>query len=270
MSHFLKHIEWMEKKGQLRTANGKDISVWEFHYQNDEEVLSSWAKHFRNHYCLDSEIDYFRRGCKCSRADYLNNIKFPDAKKAPGPSIRAGDFSEILVADFMEYFYEYWVPRTHYSNKTVRNESTKGSDVIGFHIVKDKTISPDDLLAIFEVKAQFSGKKARGRLQNAVDDSNKDYLRKAESLNAIRNRLYDLGKLDDADKIMRFQNEADHPYKEIHGAVAVFDSSLYDASMISSTDTSSSHSKELVLLVIRGDSMMDLVQNLYKRAADEA
>lgn len=52
--------------------------------------------------CFDTEIDYWRRGYKCSSAEYLNTIKFPDPKAAPGPSIRAGDFAEVLVADFLE------------------------------------------------------------------------------------------------------------------------------------------------------------------------
>ena len=132
------HTKWLIDTGErLKTADGKEVEVWEFRHEKDEAVLSAWAKHFRNHYCFDSEIDYWRRGYKCSRGEYLNTIKFPDPKDAPGPSIRAGDFGEVLVADFLEYLLGYWVPRTRYGDKTIRNESTKGSDIIGFHIVKD-------------------------------------------------------------------------------------------------------------------------------------
>ena len=95
----------------------------------------------------------------------INTIKFPDPKAALGPSIRAGDFGEVLVADFLEYLFGYWVPRTRYSDKTIRNESTKGSH-IGFHIVKDGKDSSKDRLEIFEAKAQFSGKKAKAILQD--------------------------------------------------------------------------------------------------------
>ena len=97
------HTKWLVDTGErLKTADGKEVEVWEFRHENDEAVLSAWAKHFRNHYCFDSEIDYWRRGYKCSRGEYLNTIKFPDPKDAPGPSIRAGDFGEVLVADFLE------------------------------------------------------------------------------------------------------------------------------------------------------------------------
>lgn len=266
------HTKWLvDTSERLKTADGKEVEVWEFRHENDDDVLSRWARHFRNHYCFDSEIDYWRKGYKCSRGEYLNTIKFPDPKDAPGPSIRAGDFGEVLVADFLEYLLGYWVPRTRYGDKTIRNESTKGSDIIGFHIVKDGKASSKDKLAIFEAKAQFSGKKAKARLQDAVDGSAKDIARKAESLNAIKQRLHGRNELDDAEKIERFQNEVDHPYKEVYGAVALFENPLFDGRLTSSTDASSHpHSGDLALVVIKGDQMMALVHELYRRAADEA
>jgi len=266
------HTKWLVDTGErLKTADGKTVEVWEFQHKNDEKVLSAWAKHFRNHYCFDSEIDYWRRGYKCSRAKYLNSIKFPDPKTAPGPSIRAGDFGEVLVADFLDYLLGYWVPRTRYGDKTIRNESTKGSDIIGFHIVKDGKYSSKDKLAIFESKTQFSGKKAKSRLQDAVDGSAKDIDRKAESLNAIKQRLHGRNELDDAEKIERFQNEVDHPYKEVYGAVAIFEKTLFDCGLTSSTISSAHpYAGDLVLIVIKGNHMMPLVHDLYRRAANEA
>jgi hypothetical protein len=56
------------------------------------------------------------------------SLKFPDAHAAPGSSIRAGDFGEVLVADFVEYALNCRVPRTRYADTAIRNESTKGSD----------------------------------------------------------------------------------------------------------------------------------------------
>lgn len=266
------HTKWLiDTRERLQTADGNKIAVLEFRHENDEAILSAWAKHFRNHYCFDSEIDYFRRGYKYSRKEYLETIKFPDPRDAPGPSIRAGDFGEVLVADFLEYLRDYWVPRTRYGNKAIRNESTKGTDIIGFHIVTDGEASSADRLAIFEAKAQFSGRNAKARLQDAVDGSAKDVVRKAESLNAIKHRLHDQKKLDDAEKIERFQCDVDHPYKEVYGAVALFENSLFDRSLSTSTDTSSHpHSGDLTLVIIKGNQMMALVHELYRRAADEA
>ncbi|MEW6266169.1 MAG: Hachiman antiphage defense system protein HamA [Thermodesulfobacteriota bacterium] len=268
----VEHTKWLVDTGErLKTKDGKDVEVWELRHEKNDAVLSAWAKHFRNHYCFDTDIDNWRRGYNYSRAEYLNNIKFPDPKAPPGPSIRAGDFGEVLVADFLEYLMVYWVPRTRYGDKTIRNESTKGSDIIGFHIVKNGVTSSKDTLAIFEAKAQFSGRKAKARLQDAVDDSAKDIARKAESLNAIKQSLYSRNQLEDAEKIERFQNEVDHPFTEVYGAVALFENTLFDSKLMSSTVSySHPYSSNLVLIVIKGDQMMSLVQELYRRAADEA
>ncbi|WP_424161164.1 Hachiman antiphage defense system protein HamA [Bacillus amyloliquefaciens] len=265
------HIGWIVDSGEKVTlADGKTIEVWVLKHENDEEVLSSWAQHFRSHYCHDDEIDFYRKGYYFSRAEYLNKIKFPDPSVAPGPSIRAGDFSEILVADYLQYVLNYWVPRTRYGDKTIRNESTKGSDIIGFKIIKEEQDSVEDTLALFEAKAKFTGRR-ENRLQNAVDDSSKDHARKAESLNAIKQRLFQKGLLSDAERIERFQNLEDRPYKEVYGAVALFSSAIYDSNVVSKTDVNNHpNSNNLKLLVIHGNEMMDLVHKIYRRAADEA
>jgi len=61
-----------------------------------------------------------------------------------------------------------------------------------------------------------------------VDGSAKDIVRKAESLNAIKQRLHGRHELENAEKIERFQNEVDYPYKEVYGAVALFENALFD------------------------------------------
>jgi hypothetical protein len=266
------HVKWLVNTGEpLTTEDGKTVEVWEFNHEIDEEVLSAWARHFRNHYCFDSEIDYWRKGYNFTRAEYLNRIKLPDSKDTPGPSIRAGDFGEVLIADYLEYIMGYWVPRTRYGDKTIRNESIKGSDVIGFRILKDGKLSSNDQLAIFEAKTLFSGNKPKPRLQDAVNDSAKDITRKAESLNAIKQRLHARNELKSAEKIERFQNEVDHPYEEVYGAVAIFENNLFDRNLALATISSNHpYSESLVLLTIKGNQMMELVHELYRRVVDEA
>lgn len=178
----MKHIEWLvDTKQTLKTADGKNIKVFQFNHQQDDKVLSAWAKHYRNHYCLDSEIDNLRQGTSYSRAEYLRKIKFPDGKVKPGPSIRAGDFGEILVADYLQYVMNYWVPRIRYCDKVVRNESTKGCDIIGFRILNEKRTSPKDTLVVYETKTKFSGSIPKNRLQDAVQDSmNRGYILDAD------------------------------------------------------------------------------------------
>jgi hypothetical protein len=266
------HIQWLVDTGQrLQTADGRPVEVWEFCHQPDDRILSAWARHFRNHYCLDRQIDQLRQGTGLSRRDYLINLKFPDPDIAPGPSIRSGDFGEILVADFLEFRLGFWVPRTRYSNKAVRNESTKGCDIIGIRFFRENAASPQDMLAIFEAKAQLSGRTADPRLQDAVDGSCNDVTRKADTLNAMKQRFLDAQDNVAASRVERFQNPEDRPYQEVSGAAAIFATHLYCPSTIQTVDTSKHPNQDnLRLIVFCGKALMDLVHELYRRAADEA
>ena len=276
------HTKWLVDTGErLKTADGKEVEVWEFHHEKDEAVLSGWAKHFRNHYCLDTEIDFLRG--KRPRPDYLTNIKFPCKTSKLGPGIRAGDFGEILVSDYLQWLLGYWVPRVRWSSKVIRDESPKGSDVIGFRFhKKDGEASTKDVLFVFESKTKFSASKVN-RLQDAINDSAKDHIRIDESLNFIKQKLFEKKDIEQAQRIERFQSPVDMPYKETYGAAAIISDECFDADELASADCQkipkSAKSKEvfphpngdsLVLLVIKGPGMMDLVHELYRRAADEA
>jgi len=276
------HIKWLVNTGErLKTADGKEVEVWDFQYQNDEDVLTAWAKHFRNHYCLDTDIDFLKGNM--SRKDYLEKIKFPSVNSRLGPSIRAGDFGEILVADYLQFILKCWVPRVRWSSKVVRDESPKGSDVIGFRFHKQNgEASTKDVMFVFESKTKFSASKIN-RLQDAINDSAKDHIRIDESLNFIKQKLFEKKKIEQAQRIERFQNPVDMPYKETYGAAAIISDEYFDTDEVAAADCRKiprpAKSKEffphpnsdsLVLLVIKGPSMMDLVHELYRRAADEA
>ena len=258
------HLKWLEpQNSSLTTACGRTVEVFDLKPDFDNTlVFTQWAKHFRNHYCLDSEIDTLRDGTGYTRGKYLEEIKFPDISVNPGPGIRSGDFSEILVADFVEFLLQHWVPRTRYANKAVRNESTKGTDVISFKTSDPSKSSPKDILSLYEIKAQLSKGQPRARLQDAIDDSIKDDLRKAESLNAIKQRLLDKGQPIDAQKISRYQNLSGNPYTQKHGAVAVIDSSVLDLTIITEA-TAANHpdGKSIALMVVIIDNAMKLVHH---------
>jgi hypothetical protein len=266
------HLGWLKKLSKpAKTKCGKKVELWNFNHKDEDAVLSAWAKHFRNHYCRDEEIDVLRNGTGLSRRKYLEDIKFPSNTKPPGPSIRAGDFGEVLVADYLEFILNFWVPRTRYADKTVRDESTKGADTIGFKLVDAGSFSPKDTLSFFEVKAKFTGSKMGTRLKDAVDGSAKDPIRKAESLNSIKQRLLHTGDSDGVITVERFQNPIDNPYVEQFGAAVLVEKKIYDEQEIVDTVASSHPSySNLSLIVVRGKDMMKLVHSLYERAMDEA
>ncbi|WP_235203063.1 Hachiman antiphage defense system protein HamA [Bordetella bronchiseptica] len=270
----LPHSAWLKKLEPILTAENRRIVLYEFCYDSsDEHTLSAWARHFRQQYCLDAHIDRLRHGTRLSRAEYLTTLKFPSEFDKPGPSIRSGDFSEILVADLLESVYSYFVPRTRYGDKKVKNESSKGSDVIGLKIAsKDPSkTSEKDILLVVETKAKLSGRKPINRLQDAVTDSWKDSVRIAASLNSMKQRLYDLNQDAEASYVERFQDPMGKPYLQKYGAVAVFSSSVFNAEILAKTICSAHPGNStLVLLCIHGEDLMKLAHTIYRRAADEA
>jgi len=269
------HTAWLKKtRAIVQTADGVAIAVYELDIDHaDGPALSRWAKHFREHYCLDAEIDRLRKGTKKSRVQYLMDLVFPDKSEGFGPATRSGDFAEILIADLLESKLGFWTPRTRYADKLVRNESPKGTDVLGFKFdgVGPSKPSRKDTLISFESKAQLSGKKAKARLQDAVKDSAKDVYRISESLNAMKRRLIAREDNQGADRVERFQDGLEVPYIRMSGAAAIFCSSFYDAARVSKTDcTGHENVDNLMLVVAHAATLMAFVHALYERAANEA
>ena len=284
----MRFTDWFHLQKILKTKDGNDIELWSFDYDIlDATVMSEWARLFRNNYCLDSYLDMYRSGRNLSRKEFLIQNVFPDKTNYFGPATRSGDFSEILIADFLEYIENYWIPsRIRYENKPTKNSSTPGSDVVAIKFVDDSLANPQDELLVVETKGKYTGKNAKkqlfeiiglpereleNRLQDAVDDSNKDPTRLGEFLNFAKVRFVNCGKIEESKKIERFQDEFGKPYNKKFGAAAFFDKVVYDDAFVLKTDCSEHSCKQKMrLLVVTGNDMMKLIHHLYEKAADEA
>ena len=146
----------------------------------------------------------------------------------------------------------------------MRDESPKGSDVIGFQFHKQNgEASTKDVLFVFESKTKFSASNIN-RLQDAINDSAKDHIRIDESLNFIKQKLFEKREIEQAQRIERFQSPVDMPYKETYGAAAIISNEYFDADELAAADCrkipNSAKSKKffphpngdsLVLLVIK-------------------
>lgn len=266
------HISCFRDSGKsLKTSDKAEIKIWELDTPS-EEIRKSWAKVFRQNYCSDDEIDSFRSGTGLTRKDYLEQLIFPDQALKPGPSIRSGDFAELLITDYVQFVQNYWVPRMKYSEKASRDESVKGVDIIGFKCIDISLPNSKDVLMTFEVKAQSTGKTYLDRLQTAIDDSSKDYIRIAQTLNATKQRLIRFGDMEKASLVERFQNLTDKPYIYKSGAAAVITNDIYDESLIQTNTKVSDHKNvnNLELVIFKSADLMSLVNSIYECAANEA
>lgn len=255
----------------MTLSEGFDCEVWELAVPDDSTSLSEWARRFRETYCLDSDLDILREGTGKSRAEYLLELVFPDERVAPGPAVRSGDFAEMLVSDYVEFVLGYWVPRGKYAEKGSRDESVKGVDIIGFQCQDPTKPKPTDEMLAFEAKAQLGGGVYKDRLQVAVNDSGKDYLRAGETLAAMKRRMLVSGDRASMLVVQRFQNAVDRPYRLVSGAAAILSDSAYDTDGIKRTSiTGHTNADNLKLVAIRGKDLMKLAHALYQRAANEA
>lgn len=271
MKKSVEHISILSKKTEnLKTSDGKNIEIWELNLPKDSSLFDAWAKHFREHYCLDSEIDILRTGYNITRKEYLEKYVFPDKTTFPGPQTRAGDFCEILICDLIEYLMHFWVPRYRYDLKDSKNFSTRGSDVIGFKI--DKVNPRNSHLIVVEVKGKLSPKPhdTDNKLQEAIDHSDKDDFRLGISLNAVKKRLLKEGK-PGYTEISYFQDRIKNYYTKTFGAAVVLTNENVIENVITETTTQNHKNKDnLILLLIKGKDLMFMVHSLYERAANEA
>jgi len=277
MSTIPEYLNWLkDTKKRLKTADNKEVSVFRLNIQENDETIKDWASRFWQNYCSEEEIDILR-GDE-SRHDYLLNNKFPSTSGF-GPGIRAGDFSEILFADYLHWRLGFWVPMVRWDRKIIRNESAKGCDVIGFRM-DPNDFKPTDALFTVESKANLSGSSSNA-IFKAVKDSAKDHRRLAESLNYIKARLLDRNQLNRIKNVERFQNIADHPYNHIVGAGAIYSEGpnidehtkeINTNNLSPDKTTTNPHpfKDNLALIIITGEQLMAFVHQLYERAANEA
>ena len=260
----MKYLKNLVKIKDILTAEGETVEVFELTPTIDDDAFNEWATHFRQNYCSDELLDLLIRGTGMTKSQYLLTHKFPDATGGFAPGTRSGDFAELLVSDYLEFSLGYTVHRERYKNKFNSNTSTQGTDVVAFKITGSKP-SDDDEFLTFEVKAQASGKKPEPRLQDAIDDSYKDAVRKGETLSALKQIYYEKGNIEKANQVERFQNKADRPYIERYGAAAVHDTATYSESLIQNAKLKGS---KRWMIVIKRDNLMSLVHKLYEVAAN--
>ncbi len=265
------YINHLKQDESLMLSDGRICEVWELAVPNDATYLSEWASRFRQAYCPDSDIDILRAGTGKSRTEYLLELVFPDKSVPPGPGVRSGDFAELLLSDYVEFILGYWVPRGKYAEKGSRNESVKGVDIVGFNCPNAEQPKETDEMLTFEAKAQLVDGKYKGRLQDAVDDSGKDYLRVGETLAAMKRRMHVSGALSSMRVVERFQNAVDRPYRLLSGAAAMLSDAAFDTEGIKGTTIAEhNNAANLKLVVVKGKDLMTLAHALYQRAADEA
>lgn len=258
----------------IRTNEGNLIELIEVHapFDNDELIME-WARSFRLKYMSDEDLlESMEDTGLQSGIEFLQSVVYPK-----NPKFRSGDFGEILVAEYLMYVEHFWVPTLalRYSDKATSEESVKGSDIIAIRFESDSSIeSPNDVLCICEVKTG-SVSSVRGRLQDAVDDSDKDDLqldvakRGSIGLNAVKLKLKRKERAGNRDlysyrAVARFQNPVEHTYQMQYVAAAVVEQKRFNRETMKKIKAKGSqHIDSIRIIAVGVTDIQRLIDALY-------
>lgn len=204
------YIDWIVEETGIVIKDDIPLKCYKIDYKDDESILDDWALHIRRNYIEDTELKEDADDNAMTVEQYLHDYVIPQKGEELGATVRSADITEILISDLLEFVHQYSVPRYKLKNRSGKNNSQQGTDVIAYKYKnEDKTPNDKDELVAAEVKATLSNMEYTP-IKNAIIDSRKDEHRLARSVNYCRKRLKELGKIEEAEEVKRFLFKPDN------------------------------------------------------------
>lgn len=261
------YINWIVKEDGVVFEDQQSLNCFRLSYVIDNAVLDDWAQHIRRHYVPDSELEEDAALNTMSVEEYLRQFVIPQKNEPFGPTARSNDISEILFADLFEFVLNYDVPRCKQYNRSGKNESEHGTDIIAYRFFTDekKPHKNDELVAI-EVKALLSSKEASKVINDAVADSKKDEHRVSHTLDYYRKKLRFMGKSAESADVARFQQKTEYPYKTSYVGAAISSLPTIDKNVIVGIKGADLELKtDQSVFYIHGADLMSLTHQVFER-----
>ena len=260
------YIDWIIEETGITIKNGIPIKCYKIDYKDDDTVIDEWALHIRRNYIEDEDLlsDAMINGMSIEQ--YLHDYVIPQRDEALGPTVRAGDITEILVCDLLEFVYKYSVPRYKQKNRSGKNNSEHGTDVIAYKYFNNSySPSEKDELIATEVKAALTS-KGYDPLEKAIVESKKDEQRLARTIDYCRKRLKELGRVEESSEIARFLLKPDNNYKLAYAAAGISSRETVDQVIqLSASGEELQISSKQKIFFIHGKTLMDLTHKIYER-----
>lgn len=248
---------------QCTFKDGTKIYCWRLDWSCSDKVLDEWALHLRRHYISDDILENRVTVRQTTPDQYLPLRVVPDI-----PSIRSGDFAEILISDVLQYLYGLVVPRYKQCNRKDKNASEHGSDVIAYQLKNLNGASALDKLFVLEVKSnasKTSDEELIKTVKKATKDSEKDPNRVPMTLQYMIDEAIDVNDQTTQKNLLRFTDMGGSPCKKIFGS-AVATSHIKPIDALSGKAPSDvGLSANSPLIVVHASKLMDLVNSLYGR-----
>ena len=261
------YINWIVREDGVVFEDQHPLNCYRLSYVIDDAILNDWALHLRRHYVPDNELNEDAAVNNLTVEEYLRQYVIPQKEEPFGPTARSNDISEILFADLFEFVLNYEVPRCKQYNRSGKNESEHGTDIIAYRFFNDekKPHKNDELVAI-EVKALLSSKEACKVIKDAVGDSKKDEHRFSHTLNYYRKKLRSMGKTSEAEDIARFQQKTESPYKTSYVGAAISSlPSIEKEVIVGIRGTDLELKTDQSVFYVHGADLMSLAHQVFER-----
>lgn len=263
------YLPWLLKEENITTIDNKKVTCYKLEFKGDDDILNQWALHIRRHYISDEDLtDACEITGKC-KADYLKEQMIPQKNEELGPTVIAGDIAEIIILDVFEFEFQYKVPRVKMENRSGKNNSEHGTDVIAFNINMTELTSQDSEIIISEVKANLSQSNF-DVLNTAMNDFKKneiDHQRYAHTLEYLRKKCKGNNELELEKIIARFEQKTKFPYKTVLAPAGISSVENVDSNGIVPISNDKFQMKgNDKLIYVHGRALMLLAYDLYRRA----
>ena len=261
-----KYIDWIIEEIGICIKDDLPIKCYKINYSYDNSILDNWALHIRRHYVSDETLAEDVYVFDMNVEDYLREYVIPQKHETLGATVRSGDIAEIIVADLLEFILGYSVPRYKQMNRSGKNNSEHGTDVIAYRFKKaDKTPTRHDELIAAEVKAKLTD-ETYTPIESAIKDSKKDALRLARTVNHCRKRLQELGLNSESQEVTRFLLKPEHDFQVKYIAAGLSSQETVEKEIklsVSADELCIGIDREVYF--IHGKELMTLAHDIYER-----
>lgn len=230
------YIDWIVEETGIVIKDDIPLKCYKIDYKDDENILDDWALHIRRNYIEDTELKEDADDNAMTIEQYLHDYVIPQKGEELGATVRSADITEILISDLLEFIHQYSVPRYKLKNRSGKNNSQQGTDVIAY------------------------------KYKNAIIDSRKDEHRLARTVNYCRKRLKELGKIEEAEEVKRFLFKPDNNYRITYVAAGVSSrENVDDAIELDFSGEELEIRKNELIFYVHGKKLMELAHNIYQR-----
>jgi len=219
-------MELLQYFDEISQNEGIDCLILNFEQKNLKKLISVLPVKFRKCYVNDSKLN---RNIEKLYLDIEDIIKSYIPDKG---NIMAGEFGEILSYFLMK---EKYLPLRlngplKWRLKTDRNRAIQYCDVVLFHKKHENHPNDDDLIVVVESKMKATNNRSYHPIQNAIDGSIDDSVRRlAITLSWLKDKYIQNSLQEKVEYINRFIQSTEYgEYRKHFKAIAVIDSELLD------------------------------------------